>query len=76
MWTIPKIESLGFRLESNHKLWCHFIGHGFDVYINLDTTHTKGNRFNFHSKGNNYKGYFKADLDTIEEFEFLLRIIK
>jgi|688.fasta_scaffold691540_2 hypothetical protein len=74
-WTIPKIENLGFKLISNNKLWCHFRGHGFDVFINLDTKYVKGNNFNFHSYKNAYNGNFKAKLENEEEFNNLLKYI-
>ena len=76
MWTIAQIEKHGFKLISNDKLWCHFRGHSFDVFINLDTKVVKGNRFNFKSIGGVFKGHFKAELDNDSDMEFLLRVIK
>ncbi len=76
MWTIEQIESLGFKLINNNKLWCHFRGHNFDVFINLDTRVVKGNYFNFHSLSYKFKGNFKAEINTIEEFNLLLKLIK
>lgn len=76
MWTIDQIRKHGFELVSNHKLWCHFRGNGFDVFINLNTKEVKGNYFNFHSYKSNFKGHFKAELNNDEEMEFLLRVIK
>ena len=75
IWSINLIEEAGFKLITNHKLWCHFRGHGFDVTINLDTRVVKGNHFNFHSYKSNFKGNFSATLNTKEELLFLLRII-
>lgn len=75
IWTIEKIENLGFKLINNHKLWCHFRGHDFDMHINLDTKVTKGNYFNFHGYKNSNKGYFRAIMDTEEEFKLLLKLI-
>ena len=76
MWTIDKIKKHGFQLINNKDLWCHFRGHGFDVYINLDTRITLGNYFNFHSYKSSFKGNFKAVLSSDEEMQFLLRIIQ
>lgn len=76
MWTIEEIEDCGFKLVTNHKLWCHFKGHGFDVYINLDTTKVKGNYFNFHSLPNTFRGHFKATLNNKEELLTLLSYIE
>ena len=76
MWTIEQIESHGFKLISNKKLWCHFRGHGFDVFINLDTNQVTGNWFNFHSYKSNFKGNFKAVLENDDEMAFLLRVIR
>jgi hypothetical protein len=76
MWTIDAIEKHGFRLISNNKLWFHFRGNGFDVFINLDNRFGKGNCFNFHSHKSNFKGNFKAELCNDEEMSFLLRVIK
>lgn len=76
MWTINKIKELDFVLISNHKLWCHFRGHGFDVFINLDTKIGNGNYFNFHSYKSNFKGNFKAVLNNKIEFELLLKFIQ
>lgn len=76
MWSIKKIESHGFKLLRNDRLWCHFVGHGFDVFINLDTKSTNGNMFNFHSHKNSFKGNFKAELNDDSDMEFLLRVIK
>lgn len=75
MWTIEKIEALGFKLIQNEKLWCHFRGHGFDVLINLNTKVVRGNYFNFKSYSGFLKGNFKAVIDTEEEFKTLLRLI-
>lgn len=75
MWTIETIQDLGFKLIINDKLWCHFRGHGFDVHINLDTRIVKGNVFNFHSYKSSYKGCFRAEINTKEEFELLLKLI-
>ena len=76
MWTTEKIESIGFKLISNEKKWCHFRGFGFDVFISLDTKVTKGNLFNFKSYKSNFKGNFKAVLKSKEDFEFLLKVIQ
>ena len=76
MWTIDKIEKHGFKLITNEKLWCHFRGNGFDVFINLDTKQVTGNWFNFHSHKSNFKGNFKAVLCNDEEMQFLLRVIQ
>jgi len=76
MWTIDQIKNLGFTLISNDKLWCHFRGHGFDVFINLDTKQVTGNWFNFRAYKNSFKGHFKAVLSTEEEFKTLLRVIQ
>tara|TARA_R110002096_G_scaffold382312_1_gene576210 strand:+ start:7570 stop:7800 length:231 start_codon:yes stop_codon:yes gene_type:complete len=76
MWTIEKIEDVGFKLITNEKKWCHFRGFGFDVFINLDTKVVKGNYFNFKSYKSNFRGNFKAVLNTKEEFEFLLKVIQ
>ncbi len=75
MWTISKIESLGFKLITNDKLWCHFRGLGFDVFINLDTKVVKGNHFNFRSYKNAYRGNFSACINTEEEFNLLMKLI-
>jgi len=75
MWTINKITALGFTLISNKKLWCHFRGHGFDVYVNLDTKVVNGNYFNFHAYKNSYKGNFRAVINTETEFKTLLKLI-
>lgn len=75
IWTIKQIEELGFKLIQNDKQWCRFRGHGFDVLINLDTTKTKGNQFNFHSLGNNLKGYFSARINNKAHFMILLDMI-
>ena len=76
MWSIEKIEKHGFKLINNEKLWCHFRGNGFDVFINLDTKQAKGNYFNFHSYKSNFKGNFRAILNNDDEMEFLLRVIQ
>ena len=76
MWTIDKLEKLGLELISNDKLWCHFRGYGFDIFINLDTTIVKGNLFNFHSYKSAYKGNFRAAINTPEEFLLLMNMIK
>lgn len=76
MWSIEKIKKHGFKLISNEKLWCHFRGNGFDVFINLDTKQVRGNYFNFHSYKSNFKGNFRAILNNDDEMEFLLRVIQ
>jgi len=76
MWTIEQIEKHNFKLITNEKLWCHFRGNGFDVFINLDTQQVNGNWFNFHSYKSNYKGNFKAVLSNDEEMITLLRVIQ
>lgn len=76
MWTIDQIKKHGFEVIDNNKLWCHFRGHGFDVFINLDTKQVKGNLFNFHSYKSNFKGNFRAALSNDEEMKFLLRVIQ
>lgn len=75
MWSIEKIEKFGFKLISNEKLWCHFRGNGFDVFINLDTREVDGNIFNFKSFKNSYKGHFRAKIESADEMEVLLKII-
>lgn len=75
MWTIEKLQNLGLELIDNHKLWCHFRGFKFDIFINLDTTQVVGNVFNFHSYKNSYRGHFRAELDTPEEFLTLMKFI-
>ena len=75
MWTVEQIEDCGFKLISNHKLWCRFKGHGFEVSINLDTNQVTGNHFNFHSLPNKFKGHFKAELNNKEELLTLLSYI-
>jgi hypothetical protein len=75
MWTIETIQDLEFTLITNEKLWCHFRGHGFDVFINLDTKSVEGNHFNFRSYKSSHKGHFSAKIDTPEEFKLLLRLI-
>lgn len=77
MWTIENlIQNLDLKLVTNHKLWCHFTGYGFDIFINLDTRFVKGNYFNFHSYKSNFKGNFKAEINSIEEFKTLMKLIK
>ena len=76
MWSIEKIEKHGFKLINKEKLWCHFRGNGFDVFINLNTKQVKGNYFNFHSYKSNFKGNFRAILNNDDEMEFLLRVIQ
>ena len=76
MWSIEQIEKHGFKLISDEKLWCHFMGNGFDVFINLNTKQVKGNCFNFHSYKSNFKGNFRAILNNDDEMEFLLRVIQ
>lgn len=75
MWSIEKIEKFGFKLISNEKLWCHFRGHGFDVFINLDTREVEGNVFNFKSFKNSNKGHFRAKLEYEIEMQVLLKIM-
>ena len=76
MWSIEQIEKHEFKLITNEKLWCHFRGNGFDVFINLDTRQAAGNYFNFHSYKSNYKGNFKAVLTNDVEMQPLLRLIQ
>lgn len=76
MWTIEKIEDVGFKLISDERKRCHFRGFGFDVFINLDTKVVKGNLFNFKSYKSNFKGNFKAILNSKEELDFLLKVIQ
>jgi len=76
MWSIEQIEKHGFKLITNEKLWCHFRGNGFDLFINLDTKQVTGNWFNFHSLASKFKGHFRAVLRNDEEMEFLLRVIQ
>jgi hypothetical protein len=71
-FTIQEIESVGFKLISNHKLWCHFRGFGFDLHINLDTT-TEGNLFNFKAYKDSFKGNFRVRLNSLEELRFILK---
>ncbi len=75
MWSIEQIESLGFKLRSNDSLWCRFIGHGYDVSINLNPKYTKGNYFNFKSLPDRFKGNFSIIIYNEEEFNFLLNIL-
>jgi len=75
MWTIEQIKDLDFELINNHNLWCHFRGHGFDVFVNLNTKEVKGNYFNFHAYKNSFKGHFRAILNNQEEFQTLLKLI-
>lgn len=75
MWTIGQIEKHEFKLISNEKMWCHFRGNGFDVFINLNTK-VAGNYFNFHSYKSNFKGNFRALLINDEEMRDLLRFIQ
>jgi len=76
MWSIEQIEKQGFKLIKNEKLWCHFRGNGFDVFINLDTKQVAGNWFNFHSYKSNFKGNFKAVLLNDDDMKTLLRLIQ
>jgi len=76
MWNVKKIEDLNFVLISSHNQWCHFRGHGFDVHVNLNTKNGSGNYFNFHSYKSNFKGNFKAIIETEEEFKSLLKMIQ
>ena len=73
MWNIEKIKSVGFKLVSENKGWCHFRGHGFDVFINLSIT--PGDLFNFHSYKNSFKGNFRIKLVSIEELKFIVERI-
>ena len=75
MWTIEIIKKEGFELLNQSKLWCHFRGHGYDVYINLDTNVVEGNLFNFHSYKGFNKGTFRARLEDVEALRFLLKVI-
>ena len=75
-WLISDIEELGFELITNDKLWCHFRGHLFDVFINLDTNQVEGNIFNFRSYKNSFKGNFRAELTNTEDFKTLLKILQ
>lgn len=74
-WTIEEIESCGFKLIINEKLCCHFRGHGFDVFINLEERVT-GDLFIFKSYKQNLKGNFKAKLSNVAEMELLLKVIQ
>jgi hypothetical protein len=76
MWTIERVEKLGFKLIASEKMWCHFRGHGFDVHINLNTKECQANLFNFKSYKNSFKGNFRAQINTEQEFNELLRMIK
>jgi len=75
MWTIGQIEKHGFILIKNEKLWCHFRGNGFDVFINLDTRVVKGNWFNFHALSGTFRGHFRAELVKIPyHYHYLTRL--
>lgn len=72
-WTVEEIESVGLKLIVNDKSWCHFRGHGFDVFINLNVPPpSRGNLFNFHAYKDSYKGNFRIYLYTIEELQFII----
>lgn len=75
IWTIADVEGFGFKLQTNHDGWCHFIGNGFDVFVNINYQ-PKSTRFTFHSRGNNFKGHFGVYIDDKHEMDVLLRITR
>jgi hypothetical protein len=70
-WTVE--ESVGFKLIVQEKSWCHFRGHGFDVYINLNPPPpSRGNLFNFKSYKDSLKGHFRIYLYNVDELKFII----
>ena len=72
MWEVEEIESVGFELIQEDKGWCHFRGHGFDLFINRKMPRPNGNLFNFKSYKSNFKGNFRIRLYTIDELKFII----
>ena len=75
-WTIEKIKNLGFELINSEKMWCHFRGKGFDLFINLNDVESNCNYFNFHSYKSSFNGNFKAVLENEQEFNNLFKYIR
>lgn len=68
-WTIQRLEALGFKLLTDHKLWCRFKGHDCSVSINLDVNVVDGNHFNFHG---NHFGWISLTIHDENEMMIFL----